>query len=308
MNAAGTGTSASSGPGSAAHPRPARRLNGEHLNLGFGKTEVVHDVSLDLPPGTVTALVGPNGSGKSTLLRSLARLHTPAGGRILIGGDASAQDPDTGADADPDTVLRDVQALSARAFATEVTLFAQSRTAPAGLCIREVVEFGRHPYRRRFSGLTARDREAVDNAMAVTGIADMAQRPAEHLSGGELQRVWLACCLAQETGVVLLDEPTNHLDLRYQTEILDLILDLAQDLGVAVGVVLHSLDQAARVADTVALLAGGKVLAAGEALNVLTAENISRAYGVAVDVFLDEASGHLRIDPVGRHRPRLQRS
>jgi iron-chelate-transporting ATPase len=278
-----------------ASTRTGRRLVGEDLVLGFGRTEIVHGVSLELTPGRITTLVGPNGSGKSTLLRSLARLHAPTSGTILIGNQ------------DPGGSMADVHGYSPRDFAQEVTLFAQSRTAPAGLSVREVVEFGRHPYRRRFAGLSSEDRWAVDRAMAVTGITDMSSRPAGQLSGGELQRVWLACCLAQDTGVVLLDEPTNHLDLRYQQEILDLVLDLAQDLGVAVGVVLHDLDQAAQVADTVALLAEGRVLAAGTPLDVLTEENIAHAYGVPVRVSHDEVTGHLRIDPVGRHRPRLLR-
>ena len=82
-----------------------------------------------------------------------------------------------------------------------------------------------------------------------TGTAAMADRPVDQLSGGELQRVWLATCLAQETGVLLLDEPTNHLDLRYQVEILDLVRELADEHGTALGVVLHDLNHAAAVAD-----------------------------------------------------------
>ena len=90
--------------------------------------------------------------------------------------------------------------------------------------------------------------------MDVTGVDAMADRPVDELSGGELQRVWLATCLAQDTGVLLLDEPTTFLDLRYQVEILDLVRDLADEHGVAVGVVLHDLNQAAAVADQVVLL------------------------------------------------------
>ena len=90
--------------------------------------------------------------------------------------------------------------------------------------------------------------------MDVTGVRQMADRPVDELSGGELQRVWLATCLAQDTGVLLLDEPTTFLDLRYQVEILDLVRDLADEHGVAVGVVLHDLNQAAAVADRVVLL------------------------------------------------------
>ena len=107
------------------------------------------------------------------------------------------------------------------------------------------------------------DRRAAAWALEVTGVDAMADRPVDELSGGELQRVWLATCLAQDTGVLLLDEPTNFLDLRYQVEILDLVRELADEHGVAVGVVLHDLDQAAAVADQVVLLHQGRVRAAG---------------------------------------------
>jgi ferric hydroxamate transport system ATP-binding protein len=276
-------------------PRPAgpARLSGADLVLGFGSHVVVDGVGIELVPGRVTALVGPNGSGKSTLLRGIARLHALESGDVVLGGD----DPD-GAPSRP------VGALSARAFAREVTLFAQSRTAPQGLSVREVVAFGRHPYRRAFAGLSDLDRGAVDRALHATGLVPMAHRAAGELSGGELQRVWLAACLAQETGVVLLDEPTNHLDLRYQVETLDLIRDLADDHDVAVGVVLHDLDHAARVADHLLLMASGRVLAEGTPLDVLTADNIRTAYGLSVEVSLDERTQHLRIDPVSRHAPR----
>ncbi|GGM35666.1 ABC transporter ATP-binding protein [Microbacterium saperdae] len=279
-----------------ADARVAARLAGTALVLGFGGQPVVDGVSVELLPGRVTALVGPNGSGKSTLLRGLARLHAVTAGHVALGGGAT------------DAEERAVSALSAREFAQQVTLFAQSRVAPQGLSVREVVTFGRHPYRRRFSGMSDQDRAAVDAALDATGVRGMAERAAGELSGGELQRVWLAACLAQETGVVLLDEPTNHLDLRYQVETLDLIRDLADVHGVAVGVVLHDLDHAARIADDLLLMTSGRILASGTPIEVLTAENIGAAYELAVDVHLDPRTGRLRIDPVGRHTARLHES
>ncbi|HEY0217691.1 MAG TPA: ABC transporter ATP-binding protein [Cellulomonas sp.] len=265
-------------------------LHGEDLVLRYGRTEVVHGVSLTLRPGRVTALVGPNGSGKSTLLRSLARLHRVDEGQVRISADGQPGRP---------TAL-----LSSREFAQEVTLFSQSRPAPQGLAVGEVVAFGRHPYRRRFAGPTAEDRRLIDHAMDVTGVRDMAHRPVGELSGGEMQRVWLAVCLAQHTGVVLLDEPTNHLDLRYQVETLDLVRDLADSHGVAVGIVLHDLDHAARVADELLLLSAGRIHAAGDPVAVLTAANIAEVYQIPVEVEVDPRTGRLRIDPLGRHTDR----
>ncbi|MFE3740460.1 ABC transporter ATP-binding protein [Streptomyces sp. NPDC059096] len=270
---------------------PGAALTGHDLVLRYGGTPVVHGVSLALEPGRATALIGPNGSGKSTLLRALSRLHRVDEGRVTLG--ARAGHPE-----------RAAALLSAREFAREVTLFSQSRPAPQGLTVTEVVAFGRHPYRRGFAGLSDADRSAVDHAMGVTGVRDMAGRPVGELSGGEMQRVWLAACLAQDTGVVLLDEPTNHLDLRYQIDTLDLVRDLVEEHGVAVGIVLHDLDQASRVADTLILMRSGRVHAAGAPADVLTAENIGEVYDIRVEVETDPRTGRLRIDPIGRHSAR----
>lgn len=274
-----------------AGPDTSPAMTGKDLVLRYGSTPVLQGVSLTLEPGRVTALVGPNGSGKSTLLRSLARLHRIDAGKVLLG--TQTGEPE-----------REVSLLSARQFAREVTLFAQSRPAPQGLTVREVVAFGRHPYRRGFAGLSAGDRTAIDRALRATGVQDMAHRPVGELSGGEVQRVWLAACIAQETGVVLLDEPTNHLDLRYQIETLDLVRDLADEHGTAVGIVLHDLDHAARVADHLLLLSAGRIHAAGSPIDVLTSANISEVYEIPVNVALDPQTNHLRIDPVGRHTNR----
>lgn len=283
--------------------RRSTAMRGEGLALGFSGGPVVNDVTVTLAPGKVTALVGPNGSGKSTLLRALARLHPISSGDAVLSREIAETDDAIGARAG-DREERSISALNSREFAREVTLFAQSRTAPQGVSVREVVTFGRHPYRRRFGGLSAADRAAIEDALEATGLALMADRAAGELSGGELQRVWLAACLAQQTGVVLLDEPTNHLDLRYQVETLDVIRDLAEDRGVAVGVVLHDLDQAARTADHLLLMSAGRVIAEGAPIEVLTAANIELAYEIPVEVEFDVRTGHLRIDPVGRHARR----
>ncbi|WP_307849664.1 ABC transporter ATP-binding protein [Qaidamihabitans albus] len=129
----------------------------------------------------------------------------------------------------------------------------------------------------------------------------MADRPADRLSGGELQRVWLATCLAQDTRVLLLDEPTTFLDLRYQVETLDLVRELADDHGVAVGVVLHDLNQAAAIGDHVVLLHQGEVCAGGPPDEVLTGENLTRVYGIRIEVGVDPATGTLTARPIGRH-------
>ena len=128
------------------------------------------------------------------------------------------------------------------------------------------------------------------------------------VSGGQLQRVWLACCLAQQTDVLLLDEPTTYLDLRYQVEILDLVRELADLHGVTVGLVLHDLDQAAAVSDRVVLLRDGRVVASGTAAEVYDPDLLSDVYGIRIDVETDPVSGIPRTRAVGAHHLRTERT
>ena len=263
-------------------------LSGTDLDLAYHGEVVVHGAAVQLRPGEVTALVGPNGSGKSTVLRALARLHPPARGSVRLGDEA------------------DVSLLSRRSFARRVTLLAQSRPTPSGVSVADVVQFGRHPYRGRWRATDPDGMSAVAHAMRVTGIEDLAQRCVDELSGGQRQRVWLASCLAQQTDVLLLDEPTTYLDLRYQVEMLDLVRELADVHRVAVGVVLHDLDQAAAVADVLVLMDEGHVRACGDPAEVLTTELLSDTYGIRVEVDTDPVTDTLRTRAVGRQRARAK--
>ncbi|MGW6614544.1 ABC transporter ATP-binding protein [Streptomyces erythrochromogenes] len=264
-------------------------LSATGVTVAYDGVDVVHDASLVLRPGEVTVLVGPNGSGKSTLLRTVSRLQRPRTAKLVI-------------DADTDGL-----ALSPREFSRRVALLTQGRPTPSGLSVRDVVEFGRYPYRGRWGKADPDGTAAVDRALALTGVAEFADRGAEHLSGGQLQRVWLAGCLAQETGVLLLDEPTTYLDLRYQVELLDLVRDLADEHGIAVGAVLHDLDQAAAVADRIVLLRDGRVVAEGLPEEVLTGERLTDTYGIRIEVDTDPLTGHLRTRAIGRHHTRSER-
>lgn len=262
-------------------------LEATGLVLRYGTRDVVHGAGLRLEPGRIVALVGPNGSGKSTLLRALARLHDAASGTVRVrpaGGEAA-----------------DALMMKRSDFARHVTLLSQSRPVPHGLSVRDVVEFGRHPYRGRWRAADPDGPAAVDRAMELTGITALSARGVHELSGGQLQRVWLASCLAQDTSVLLLDEPTNHLDLRYKVEIFDLVHDLARDHGVAIGVVLHDLDEAAALADHVVVLSEGRIAAAGPADEALDAELLSRVYSIPIVTHTDPLTGRLRTRAVGRH-------
>ncbi|MEO3753702.1 ABC transporter ATP-binding protein [Streptomyces sp. B6B3] len=268
-------------------------MRAQGVRAGYRGTAVVDDASVRLTAGRVTALIGPNGSGKSTLLRTMAALHPAMAGRIDLGS------------GDGGTSIRD---LSPRELARRVTLLSQARPTPGGVTVREVVEYGRHPHRLRRGSGDAEGPEVVRRVMAMTGVAELALRPVDSLSGGQLQRVWLASCLAQDTPVLLLDEPTTFLDLRYQVELLDIVRDLADRDGIAVGLVLHDLDQAAAVADHVVLLVEGRVVAAGPPAEVMTRGLLTPAYGIDVDVSHDPVSGLIHTRARARHHDRLDPS
>ncbi len=265
--------------------RGTRHLSGRDVSIGYGRGDVVKSADIALHPGEVTALVGPNGSGKSTLLRGLSRLQRISRGQISLDEDL------------------DAAALSSREFARNVTLLAQSRPTPAGITVRDAVEFGRHPHRSRWRGQDPGGTIAVDRALTLTGIADLADETVDSLSGGQLQRVWFASTLAQDTAVLLLDEPTNHLDLRYQAEVLDLLRDLADEHQITVGVVLHDLNQAAELADRVVVMSDGVIVADDAPARALTADLLTEVYEISVDVRSDERTGATNIRARRRREP-----
>ncbi|MGJ6980300.1 ABC transporter ATP-binding protein [Aestuariimicrobium soli] len=288
-----------------------RALRATNVRLAYGSHTVVHEASLQVRAGEVLALVGPNGSGKSTLLRGMARLHGLEAGELHLASNGSeqteAQHPESvHTEAQHPEALLDCMALSPKQFATRLAMLTQHRPTPAGMTVREIVGLGRHPHKSRWIGADPHGEAAVQRAMNLTGVEDLADRAIDELSGGQVQRVWLASCLAQQTPVLLLDEPTNHLDLRYQSELLDLIRDLADDHGVAVGVVLHDLNQAATVADRVALLVDGAIVAEGTPAEVLTQKALTRAYQTPIEVVLHDGRPQVRPLPRCATRQRLE--
>jgi iron complex transport system ATP-binding protein len=242
-----------------------------NLEVRRGERGVVRDVDLEVASGEVVALAGPNGAGKSTLLAAIA-------------GDVPAH---AGA------VLLDGSPLGARDLAAMACLRAvvrQGTAVAAELSVLDVVLLGRGPHgdADRPAG-----REAALRAVRAFGLEDLVARPVPRLSGGEAQRVHLARALAQigsealagrsERGVLLLDEPVAALDLARRLQALDRLRAVAS-AGIAVLVVLHDLDLAARVADRVVVLDRGRVAADGAPAAVLTPDLLARVFGVRATV------------------------
>ncbi|XVV06126.1 ABC transporter ATP-binding protein [Actinosynnema sp. CA-248983] len=258
------------------------RLSAQSLRLGYGESVVVDDLSVDVLDGTVTAIIGPNGCGKSTLLRALARLLRPSSGAVLLDG-------------------KEIDRLPTREVARVVGLLPQSPVAPEGLTVADLVARGRHPHQRWYRQWSSADEEAIERALVLTGMAELADRQVDHLSGGQRQRAWISMTLAQETDLLLLDEPITYLDLAHQIDVLDLVHRLHRERGTTVVMVLHDLNLAARYADTLVAMRGGRVLAQGAPEEVLTEAMLEEVFGLAAKVIPDPVSGTPLVIPVSAH-------
>ncbi|MFI6780350.1 ABC transporter ATP-binding protein [Micromonospora sp. NPDC050276] len=237
-------------------------LSTRDLVAGYDERTVLDGLDLDLPTDAFTVIVGPNACGKSTLLRTMARLLTPRRGTVLLDG----------------TAIRD---LPTREVARRLGVLPQSPLVPEGVTVADLVGRGRQPYQRWWRQWSAEDGAAVNQAMALADVADLADRPVDSLSGGQRQRVWIAMTLAQDTDALLLDEPTTFLDLAHQVEVLDLLHRLRAERGRTVVAVLHDLNQAARYADHLVAMRGGAVVAAGPPREILTADLVRDVFGLA---------------------------
>ena len=257
-------------------------LEATSLSLGYRDRTVIDDLDLRVPAGRITAIVGANACGKSTLLRSMSRLLTPRDGHVLLDG-------------------KQVHRTPAKELARTLGLLPQSPIAPEGITVADLVGRGRNPHQGIFSRWSRQDDEAVAAALEATGSLELADRAVDELSGGQRQRVWIAMALAQQTDLLLLDEPTTFLDVAHQVEVLDLLVDLNRDRGTTIVMVLHDLNLAARYADHLVALAGGRVHCCGTPEEVLTSAMVRAVFGLDSEVIPDPVSGRPLMLPVGRH-------
>ena len=252
-------------------------LQAERVSVALGGRPVLRAVSFDVAAGTCVGLLGPNGSGKTTLLRAVSGV-LPHEGRLTFDG-------------------RPVQRWAPRSLARRLAFVQQSPALTFDLSVRALVAMGRTPHRRWLEPYDARDHALVRQALAQVDLDGFAERSALSLSGGELQRVFLAQALAQEADLLLLDEPTAHLDVHYQFTLMDRVRALVGDGRTVLGV-FHDLELAARYADRLLVLSEGRLTAAGPPADVLTPALLARVFRMEARVHR-EAGGPLRISYLG---------
>lgn len=277
------GITASTTPGDG-RPRvsPVPSLVAQRLEVGYGPGRtVLEGLTLEVPSGQMTAIVGANGSGKSTLLRALARLHRPDAGAVLLDG-------------------RDLTTLPTGHVARRLGMLPQSPTTPDGIMVRDLVARGRTPHTSLWRQWSAADEAAVGDALAATGLVELADRPVDALSGGQRQRAWIAMVVAQGTPLLLLDEPTTFLDLAHQLDVLQLLRRLNREQGRTVVMVLHDLAQACRFSDHLVALRGGDVVVAGAPADVVDRQMVREVFHVDCHIMTDPTTGGPVVVPISR--------
>jgi ABC-type cobalamin/Fe3+-siderophores transport system ATPase subunit len=240
-----------------------RLLEADAVTFSYGQSPVLRGVDVRLDAGEVVGLIGPNGSGKSTLIKVLLG-QLRAGGKVQWEG-------------------KELNVWRGRELAKRVAYLPQSPTWDVEHRVKDVLRLGRAPYWSAFGIESSRAGEVVERVARQLGLIELMGRRMDELSGGQRQRVFVGRCLVQEPVAMLLDEPNTFLDIRHQVEMGALLKRLAKENQVGVLMASHDLNLAGAITDRMMLLSEGRVMASGNPDEVLRAEFLSAAYGVAME-------------------------
>ena len=252
-------------------------LQGEHITVRYGSSTVIDDLSFRLGEGEWLMLAGPNGAGKSTLIETVAQ-GVPYTGVIRWKD-------------------QDIRSLKGARLAQRIGVLSQKNNVGYAYTVEEVVGLGRYAYKAGlFSGRDDQGKAAVEEALELTGLTELRRASMLTLSGGEMQRVFLAQVFAQNPQVLILDEPANHLDLKYQQHIFTLIRKWLKEPGRAVLSVVHDLSLARRYGSHAVLMDHGKSISQGRISEVMTPENLQQVYGMNVYAWMQEMLSQWQAD------------
>ncbi|MFQ5933593.1 MAG: ABC transporter ATP-binding protein [Dehalococcoidia bacterium] len=251
------------------------------VHFSYDSNAVLQGIDLSVQKGEVMGLVGPNGTGKTTLLSIIGGTLRPHRGLVHLAGE-------------------ETRGLQPRDRARLVATVSQNPVVPRGFTALEMVMLGRNPHLRLLQWEGPEDADVCRKSMELTRTWQFASRPLHSLSGGEMQRVFIARALAQETELLLLDEPTAHLDIGYQPAILDMIEEIRKETNITVIAAMHDLTLAAQYCHRIAVLHQGSVFALGSPSEALRSDVIRIAFGAEVCITEHPVHGTPVILPVSK--------
>ncbi len=236
---------------------------------GYNDTEIVHNISFQLNRGENMCILGANGCGKTTFLRAVGNL-IPFTGSIRLDG-------------------VELRSMKRRRIAEKIALFSQLSGTYFAYTVYDTVMMGRYQHiRRTFSDRPGKaDREAVEQCLETVGLADLSDRKINELSGGQLQRVFLAKVLAQDPQIILLDEPTNHLDIKQQTELIEHLKKWSDSGDHTVIGVFHDINLALQFSDKVLFMKDGYQKAFGSMNEIASRKLLEDVYEMDIAGYMD---------------------
>ena len=235
-------------------------IDTKDLSHSYGDLPVLKNLSLSIQKGDFFIIIGPNGSGKTTLMKVISGIEKYRKGRLEILG-------------------RPMRKYTRKTLARTIALVPQMAPVDFPFTVTELVLMGRSPHLGVLGLEQEKDLEIARQAMAFTGVEDLAHRKVDRLSGGERQRAFIARAICQEPRIMLLDEPTASLDLAHQVRVMDLMERLKQERGITVVMVSHDVNLAAMYGDRLLLLKEGRIVSMGLPEDVLTYKTLEEAYG-----------------------------
>lgn len=241
----------------------------ERISISLGGKTILQNVCMDFKEGAITSILGLNGTGKTSLLKTISRTIKPQSGAVIL------QD-------------KDIRLYAKPQVAKMVAYLSQVHTCPSDIPVRTLVSYGRFPHRTPGHGLSAEDNRIIDDALVQVGLSDLQNREMGKLSGGEVQRAWIAMAIAQEPKILVLDEPTTHLDAAYQLETLEILHRLNQERNLTIVMVMHDLNLASRYSDDLYVIGDQSVLAHGTPEQVITEKNLRDLFHVEATVMQDK--------------------
>jgi iron complex transport system ATP-binding protein len=244
----------------------------ENITVQYQNHLVVDQLNLQIPIEKVTAIIGANGCGKSTILKTLARILEPTAGAVFLDGKQIHKEP-------------------TRNIAKQLAILPQLPEAPEGTTVKELVSFGRFPYRKGFGYLSKHDQHIIEESLEKTHLTAFKDKPVHQLSGGQRQRAWIAMAITQETPYLLLDEPTTYLDIAHQLEVLSLIQQLNKEEKRTIIMVVHDLNHAARYADHIVAVKKGQIYTEGTPSDVLTHDMLKDVFEVKANIIIEPHTG-----------------